>query len=251
MMNFVRHYIKKRPDLIKYIFISLVITVCGVAYCFSRYGASDSSAGEYGTILDGVLVDGQTAGDGEAKEQKEGQLQSGQSDENGFGSEGSMHEENAAKCYVYVCGYVNNPDVYRCREGARIYEVIELAGGFSSEADSEYLNLVAVVADGQRIYVPSKEEVLKAQNEGGIGSAFDGDGGSLDTGSGYGTGGKVNINTAGAELLMTLPGIGESRAKDIISYRNTNGSFERIEDIMKVSGIKNASYEKIKDLIKV
>lgn len=216
MMNFVNYFVKK-PYLIKRIFILLIIIICGVAYCVSRYGVSENGAGEYGSLLDddysvSQSVSGDDIASAEQKADKE-------------------------ECYVYVCGYVNKPDVYKCREGARIYEVIELAGGFSDKADREYLNLVEIVEDGQRIYVPSEEEVLSAQGEGGIGSVLGSE--------------KVNINTAGAEQLMTLPGIGEARAQDIISYRNANGRFEQIEDIMKVGGIKNASYEKIKDLIKV
>ncbi len=216
MMNFVNYFVKK-PYLIKRIFILLIIIICGVAYCVSRYGVSENGAGEYGSLLDNDYSVSQSVS----------------------GDDIASAEQKADKeeYYVYVCGYVNKPDVYKCREGARIYEVIELAGGFSDKADREYLNLVEIVEDGQRIYVPSEEEVLSAQSEGGIGSILGSE--------------KVNINTAGAEQLMTLPGIGEARAQDIISYRNANGRFEQIEDIMKVGGIKNASYEKIKDLIKV
>lgn len=245
MMNFIKYFTKK-PYLVKCIFISLIIIICGTAYCVSRYGVSGSKAGEYGSLCadngigsgDDIVNGGQSDVEADAAVQENGIC---------FGEEQSC--ENGTECYVYICGCVNNPDVYKCQEGARLYEVIELAGGFSEEADREYLNLVDVVEDGQRIYVPSKEEVLRAQAEGGI-ESISGSGASGVGNGSYGTE-KVNINTAGVEQLMTLPGIGESRAKDIISYRNINGRFKRIEDIMKVSGIKNASYEKIKDLIKV
>lgn len=239
MMNFIKYFVKK-PYLVKYIFILLMIILCGFVYCVSRYGASGNASGEYGSLLNVDSAGGQPVSAGESEE--------GQS-----GSDSSMKDENEAEWYVYVCGCVNNPDVYKCREGARIYEIIELAGGFNQEADREYLNLVATVEDGQRIYVPSKSEVLNAQNEGGIGSVADRNG--IDGVFGIdvisGNSGKVNINTADVKQLMELPGIGESRARDIVNYRNTNGRFEQIEDIMKVSGIKNASYERIKDLIKV
>lgn len=229
MMNFIKYFTKK-PFLIKYILISVLIIICGIAYCISRYGISDSN-GEYGSLND---VGEEISAQGGGQAQENGHTQ----DSSQAGDGGKVQDNSKTECYVYVCGYVNRPDVYRCREGARIYEVIELAGGFSDGADREYLNLVGVVTDGQRIYVPAKDEGLSASDGGGYGNS---DGSSA----------RVDINTAGVEQLMTLPGIGESRARDIISYRNANGRFERIEDIMKVNGIKNASYEKIKDLIKV
>lgn len=136
--------------------------------------------------------------------------------------------EAADGLYVYVCGEVNAPGVYRCAAGSRIYEVIELAGGFCEEADRNYLNLVEEVKDGSKLYVPSLNDNISE-----AGSA----------------GALININTATKEQLMTLPGIGESRAADIISYRQSKGNFKSVEDIKKVSGIKNAAYDKIKDLI--
>jgi len=235
MMNFIKN-LTNNPLLIRYSLISLIIVICGAAYCISRYGISGSSAGEYGSL--------ETGSEEEEEHNNKSISGSGQTEctdrfgtDSQAGNGGTDIDEAEAKCYVYVCGYVNKPDVYQCREGARIYEVIELAGGFRDNADKEYLNLVAAVTDGQKIYVPSKDEGLSAS------------GGSF--GGGYGVEVKVNINTADENQLMTLPGIGESRAADIIGYRNANGRFERIEDIMKVNGIKNASYEKIKDLIKV
>lgn len=236
MMNFIKYFVKK-PYLIKYIFILLMIIICGFAYCVSRYGISSNEAGEYGSLPDVDSAGGQPVSSGQSEEGKSGN--------------DSSENQNDAEWYVYVCGCVNNPDVYKCREGARIYEVIELAGGFGQEADREYLNLVDLVEDGQRIYVPSKAEVLNMQNEAGLGSASGSTGGVSGIDGISGNSGKVNINTAGVKQLMMLPGIGESRARDIINYRDANGRFEQIEDIMKVSGIKNASYEKIKDLIKV
>jgi competence protein ComEA len=136
--------------------------------------------------------------------------------------------------YIYVCGCVNTPGVFKCQEGSRVYELIEQAGGFSADADETGLNLVDVVKDGQKLYVPSKEEKTVA------------------AGGGTTTEQKkplLNINKATKEQLMTLPGIGESKANDIISYRTTNGAFKSTEDIMNVAGIKDAAYTKIKDYI--
>ena len=134
--------------------------------------------------------------------------------------------------FVYICGEVVNPGVYEVAEGSRIYEVLQLAGGFREEADREYLNLAASVTDGMQIIVLSEEEA-ETEKERSLGK----------------TGGLVNINTASAEELCTLPGIGQSRAEDIIAYRSENGAFETPEDIMQVSGIKSALYEKLKDKI--
>lgn len=143
-------------------------------------------------------------------------------------------ESAAQPVYVYVCGCVQSPGVYETCEGARIYTLIEMAGGFTDEAAGWLVSMAETVCDGQTLYVPSKEQaesgaVLVPGNQ------------QTQTSS------KVNINSATKEQLMTLAGIGESRAEDIISYRSKNGGFKTIEDIMNVSGIKEAAYEKIKE----
>lgn len=142
--------------------------------------------------------------------------------------------ESAAACYVYVCGQVRQPGVYVLEEGQRIFEAVEMAGGFTEDAAEGYLNLAALVTDGMKLLVPDESQAAD-----GIQA------------TGAGGGGKVNLNTAAREELMTLPGIGQSRAEDIIRYREAHGGFARIEDIMKVSGIKEAAFEKIKDQIGV
>ncbi|MGN0407681.1 MAG: helix-hairpin-helix domain-containing protein [Bacteroides sp.] len=145
-------------------------------------------------------------------------------------------ESAAQPVYAYVCGCVQSPGVYETCEGARIYTLIEMAGGFTDEAAGWLVSMAETVCDGQTLYVPSKEQaesgaVLVPGNQ------------QTQTSS------KVNINSATKEQLMTLAGIGESRAEDIISYRSKNGGFKTIEDIMNVSGIKEAAYEKIKENI--
>lgn len=133
--------------------------------------------------------------------------------------------------YVHVCGHVLNPGVYEVLEGSRLYEAIDAAGGVSEDGCADELRLAGKVADGDRIYVPGENESPAA--------AYPEDK-SL-----------VNINTAALEELMTLPGIGKTRAADIINYREDNGAFLSIQDIMKVSGIKEAAFNKIKDKIRV
>ena len=145
-----------------------------------------------------------------------------------------------ASYVVHVCGQVKEPGVYELEPGSRVYQAVEMAGGFGPDAASWYLNLAQEVANGMKIQVPTEEEALAWGNSGG----------SLSVGQGQ-TETKVNLNTADEEQLMTLTGIGESRAADIIRYRQEHGPFERIEDIMNVSGIKEGAFQKIKDSITV
>lgn len=147
-------------------------------------------------------------------------------------------------CVVHICGAVNRPGVYILDEGSRIYQAIEQAGGFCEESDEDYLNQAQLLTDGMKLYVPTKEEVAKALEAGSLqsmnDSAFLQEENSL-----------VNINTAGEDLLCTLPGVGSSKAKSIIAYREKNGAFQKTEDIMKVEGIKDGLFQKIKDSITV
>lgn len=139
---------------------------------------------------------------------------------------------------VHVCGAVMNPGVYRFEEGVRVVQVIEAAGGICSNGMADYLNLAQRVSDGERIYVPTEEEILSVQGtDAWIGTQE--------------TSLCININTATREELMKLPGIGESKADSIIAYRKEYGSFKKPEDIMLIDGIKEAIYNRIKDYIKV
>ncbi len=148
------------------------------------------------------------------------------------GDEEACEATNYAEICIYIVGEVVNPGVYMLRENSRVCDAIEVAGGFTEQAAKDYLNLAGRISDGEKIIVYSMEQV----NEQMI----------IEKQSSL-----ININTASIDKLMTLPGIGESRAKDIIKYREKNGRFEAIEDIMKVSGIKEAAFSKIEDLITV
>lgn len=153
-----------------------------------------------------------------------------------------------AEIQVYVCGAVASPGVYVLPEGSRVYEAVEMAGGLLESADPKALNQARPLADGEQITVLTVEEVQNGETaeQGAGGSVSGGDGTSAGSGNG-----KVNINTADEDELMTLSGIGESRAKAIIAYREENGKFESIEDIMKIDGIKEKMFEKIRDSITV
>ena len=155
------------------------------------------------------------------------------------------HEENEAtvSCMVHVCGAVERPGVYELPQGSRIYQAIECAGGLSNEADPNYLNQADFVSDGEKVYVPTREEVAE----------MDSPLQNVVTQSGE-TGvpsGLVNLNTASQEQLCTLPGIGSSKARSIIAYREEHGSFDRIESVMNVAGIKDGLFQKIKAYITV
>ena len=148
---------------------------------------------------------------------------------------------------VHVCGAVQLPGVYELMAGSRVVDAVEAAGGFTADAASSYVNLASEIADGVKIWIPTVEEAQMLGNE--LGTSLDGISDSglyTDTQSD-----KININTADKELLCTLPGIGQTRADSIISYRESHGGFSAIEDIMNVSGIKESSFQKIKEYITV
>ena len=159
--------------------------------------------------------------------------------------ESDISKDREEEFFVYVCGAVRSPGVYAFTEDTRIYEALNAAGGFTAEADTGVLNLAEPVRDGQKLYVPALGET-----DPGNGS-YSTPGSSAETADGSDSGSLVNINTAPLSELITIKGIGESRAEDIISYRESSGGFSSIEDIMKVPGIKDGLFNKIKDSITV
>ena len=159
--------------------------------------------------------------------------------------------------YIHVCGEVAAPGVYELPAGSRMYEAVEKAGGMTSEASQESVNLAQAIEDGQQLRIPSREEIRKYQETGKDVSGLLGAGGAAGNGSesasqkSGSSAALINLNTASKEELMTLSGIGAARAEAILSYREQKGGFRTIEDIMKVPGIKNAAFQKIKDKITV
>lgn len=160
-------------------------------------------------------------------------------------------EETVCEVVVHVCGEVSSPGVYTLPGGSRVYQAIEAAGGFTSDAFEDYLNQANELSDGMKVYVPSKEEISDEEFQQGLktSEAHQSVMSSLTDSTSMTT--LVNINTATREDLMTLKGIGESKADKIISYRETQGGFGCIEDIMNIPGIKEGMFNKIKDLITV
>lgn len=149
------------------------------------------------------------------------------------------------KLYVYICGQVKKPEVYEVDPGARIRDLVNLAGGFTKEAAPECVNLARVVEDGEQIYIPSVTE--RKQGE----YSHQQDTKKEKTTDVTESKEKVNINVAGLEELMTLPGIGETKAAAIIAYREEHGAFSSTEELMNITGIKTGLYTKIKDYVKV
>lgn len=143
-------------------------------------------------------------------------------------------EEKAASIWVYVCGEVRDPGVYELPEGSRITDAVEAAGGMTGDAAETYLNLAETLSDGQKIEVPSVEMAE-----------------ALEEAAAQDTSGLVNLNRATEAELMTLSGIGESKAKEIIRYRESRGGFQKPEDLMNIPGIKEGVFNKIRDQITV
>lgn len=157
--------------------------------------------------------------------------------------ESSAKSSSAAEVYVDVDGAVVRPGVYRLKDGARVSQAIDAAGGLTAEADVTELNRASKITDGQKIYVPTVGEQQAAAAVGGAESSA-----ATTPGAGSSSG-LVNINTASAAELQTLSGIGPSMAQSIIDERTKNGAFASVDDLMRVSGIGEKKLAKIKDCI--
>lgn len=167
----------------------------------------------------------------------------------------NKEEIKKVKIFVDVKGAVVKPGVYELEEGKRVNDAIHLAGGFTKDANTRYINLSKVLKDEMVIVVYNNKEIkdileVKAEtpcickntmNDSCIENITEKENNNN----------IININTATKEELMTLTGIGETKANAIIEYREVNGYFINIEDIMKVNGISESTYSKIKDFITI
>ncbi len=138
--------------------------------------------------------------------------------------------------YIHVCGEVKKPGVYTFSESPRVIDAVKAAGGFTKKADRNGVNQAETVPDGTQLTIMAKGKKKAAAAEQEDSASSDG---------------KVNINQAAREELMTLTGIGEAKADQIINYREENGKFQKIEDIMNVPGIKEGVFNNIKEYIMV
>lgn len=239
-----------------------------------------------GLIASGAAEDGgkpaaeSAAEDGE-NQTTEGAAGNGVRRDAGSDVQDVRNTQQEVVCFIHIYGAVVHPGVYELQAGSRIYQAVSEAGGFTEEACQDYVNQARQVSDGMKIWIPTEKEASELLAASGDDSGKGGAGGSAgnnadtvnvsgpygdsagieivgsqaaDAGTdpdGSAGSGLVNINTATAEQLCTLNGIGESRAKTIIAYREAHGAFAKKEDIMKVTGIKESSYAKIKDQITV
>lgn len=155
-----------------------------------------------------------------------------------YGNEEQSEETHISQITVHITGAINNPGVIILEEGARIVDALEAAGGETEEADVNRLNLAYVLEDGEKLYIPSKNEEEQEYITQGKDNMSEGQS-------------KININSAQIEELITLPGVGEATANKIIEYRKENGKFQKIEDLKNVPGIGDSKYENIKTMIRV
>ncbi|MCU1558497.1 MAG: competence protein ComEA [Microbacteriaceae bacterium] len=138
--------------------------------------------------------------------------------------------------FVHILGAVERPGLYTLSDGDRAVDAIASAGGFSATADQSQLNLARLIVDGEQIYVPNIGEAPPVASSDAVGT---------------GVGGKVNINTADAATLETLPRVGPAMAKRIVDWRAANGRFTAVEDLMSVSGVGEKTFEQLKDLVTI
>lgn len=161
-------------------------------------------------------------------------------------------EEENNTIVVHITGEINYPGVVVLKEGARVVDAIEAGGGETDKADLGSLNLAYMLSDGEKIYVPNKEETSQeSQEREYITSAKDNSEQSENGAKSTGTNFKININTAKQEELTQITGIGESTAKKIIEYRTQNGKFKSIEDIKNIPGIGDSKFNAMKEEITV
>lgn len=150
-------------------------------------------------------------------------------------SGGKTKREDRQIC-VFVCGAVCSEGVYYLPAGARVCDAVEAAGGFTGEADTAFVNQAALLADEQKLWIPTRDESRAMPQQSSAGTAGENDG-------------RIDINTADLQQLMQIPGIGEVKAADIIKYREEHGKFGDISEIMNVNGIGEASFNKMEPYI--
>ena len=221
-LNMIRNFYEENSKTVR---MAAVIIVVGLSILFFWIH------GDQGTRV----ISEAEAGTGEAVESYEDP----QYDEQAADQEAP---DASSVAYVDISGEVNKPGVYKVTSETRLFEVIDMAGGLTENADPDSLNRAEKVIDGQKIIVLSYDESSE------IGSSSSS---VPDYGLTSDEGDKVNINTADSSELQTIPGIGPAKAQSIIDYREQNGYFTATEDIMDVTGIGQKTYASIKDYIVV
>lgn len=224
------------------VFGGMILCMVGLLGCGGKGRLSGNGNDDILMMEDGMNSNGggNSALGGEVG--KDGDLTAG-----GHLAEGGDLTSDGNKIVVHIVGAVECPGVYRLDWNSRVADLIESAGGYTEDACESWINQARLLSDGEQIYVPTKEEVDKWQKEGEADAPVES--GQEDVTSGKND--RIDINKATVEELMNLPGIGESKAKSIVEYRQANGRFASIEDLMLIPGIKEGIYNQIKDYIKV
>lgn len=207
----------KKDKIIYGLIIAVFILIANLAYSNNIGGIFDKS--EKITLVD------------------EGDL----SDEDNNIDSNTEESTNDSIKKVYISGEINKPGVYQIKDGDRLEDLINEAGGLTDKASDKTLNLAQRLDDQMKIYIPNIDEENSLENIDPNQSASQSPSKTTEL---------ININTASKEELMTLPNIGDKRADAIIEYRNAN-KFEKIEDIKNVTGIGDKFYEALKDLITI
>ena len=151
-------------------------------------------------------------------------------------------EKIEAWIWVDISGAVHTPGVYRLKQGARVFEAIQEAGGFLENADTAGINQASVLSDGEKLQIYTIEEAQQMEIQP---KAFS------DSSENADISGKININTADLAKLQEIPGVGEKKAQSIMEYRENCGGFQNIEQLQEVPGIKGKTFDKIKDYITI
>lgn len=214
----------------------LFILIAGVCYSCAFNNKKDKTS----VVLSSGLKDAVTK-----EEEDISNKEMGQSLVTGEEMQEGAFVETQSLVYIHLCGAVAKPDVYEVKHGSRLIDIIELAGGLSPDAAGDYINQAMLVEDGQRIYIPTKDEVARLSVSEYLEGSEEAENQAKETEK------KVNINEADADELMALPGIGQAKADSIIEYRNKNGQFQSKEDLMRIPGIKEGLYNQLADHISV
>lgn len=228
-----------------------LLFVAGICYSLTFYGC-----GSPGSFSASLSTEDRSTGDKNTAEQdllstskapdRETEQNKAQMQEEQKTAKNSVSTQEKEQLCVHICGAVKNPGVYQVEEGARICDLIKLSGGLIKDAAGDYINQAQAVTDGQRIYIPKTDEVQTFAAEEYMDTEKD-----IIKDSTAEASQLININTASADELMTLPGIGQSKADSIIKYRETNGKFTSVDELTNISGIKEGVLKRISDRITV
>ena len=232
----------KKKKIIVAIAVALLITILFIVYMFLENNNSKMEFEE--------LISDNNASEIKETDIKENNITETENIVQGNATTGNAmlenDNDNVIKIYIHITGEVKKPGVIELNSGDRVIDAIEKAGGETKQADLSQVNLAYKVEDGQKIYIPNKNEKISEYIWSGNGNN---NGDSNLNNREQKEGKKVNINTASQSELDGLPGIGPALAQRIIDFREENGEFKSIEDIQNVKGIGEAKFEEIKENI--